>query len=131
MKLLKYLTLGVIFSILPSCVSHSASEITWSKADSVATFYICRTEEDIMQVALADATSDPELREIVLRKRVDNSCLSFHPPLSFIVKEVIGSYLDFNNTETSILYVGDPSIETVSGYVVAAGRPTSYRENSH
>ena len=118
MKFLKYFILGIILSIVPAC---AAVAVTWSKGDKIATFYICRTEEDIMEVALADVKGGHELRQSVFKKTMTRDCLSLNPPLGFTVQNVIGSYVDSNKKETSILALSVPDTEEM----IDAGKKAS------
>ena len=108
-KFLKYLIIGIIFSILPSCVSAKDQTVTWNKGDTVTTFYICKTQEDIMEIAMADTKGEYFLRQKVLIKTMESACLGLNPPLGFTVSEILGSYSDANKKETSILGVSLPN----------------------
>ena len=135
MRFLKYLILGIILSTVPACAAVQEVQrvqkvqevqetaVTWSKGDKVAAFYICRTEEDIMEVALADVKGGHELRQSVFRKTMTRDCLSLNPPLGFTVQNVIGSYVDSNKKETSILAISIPDTEKIAGYVISIGKP--------
>ena len=135
MKFLKYFILGIILSIVPACAAVQEVQrvqkvqevqetaVTWSKGDKVAAFYICRTEEDIMEVALADVKGGHELRQSVFKKTMTRDCLSLNPPLGFTVQNVIGSYVDSNKKETSILAISIPDTEKIAGYVISIGKP--------
>ena len=138
MKFLKYLILGIILSTVPACAAvqevqevqrvqvvqkAQGSAVTWSKGDKIAAFYICRTEEDIMEVALADVKGGHELRQSVFKKTMTRDCLSLNPPLGFTVQNVIGSYVDSNKKETSILAISIPDTEKIAGYVISIGKP--------
>ena len=135
MKFLKYLILGIILSTVPACAAVQEVQkvqevqevqetaVTWSKGDKVAAFYICRTEEDIMEVALADVKGGHELRQSIFRKTMTRDCLSLNPPLGFTVQNVIGSYVDSNKKETSILAISIPDTEKIAGYVISIGKP--------
>jgi hypothetical protein len=143
MKFLKYLILGIILSTVPACVAVQEVQkvqevqevqetaITWSKGDKVAAFYICRTEEDIMEVALADVKGGHALRQSVFRKTMTRDCLSLNPPLGFTVQNVIGSYVDSNKKETSILALSVPDTEEIAGYVISIGKPINTKALSY
>ena len=146
MKFLKYLILGIILSTVPACAAvqevqevqrvqvvqkAQGSAVTWSKGDKIAAFYICRTEEDIMEVALADVKGGHELRQSVFRKTMTRDCLSLNPPLGFTVQNVIGSYVDSNKKETSILAISIPDTEKIVGYVISIGKPISTKALSY
>jgi|TARA_R110000772_G_scaffold25924_1_gene67289 hypothetical protein len=128
MRFVKYLILGIIFSILPSCVSAQNQKVTWSKGDTVSTFYVCRTEKDIMEVALADVKGGDTLRQKVLKKTMTRDCLSLNSPLDFTVISVLGSYTDYDKKEVSILAISVPNEEEIAGYAIATGRPLLSKE---
>tara|TARA_R110000764_G_scaffold128494_1_gene216268 strand:+ start:56 stop:460 length:405 start_codon:yes stop_codon:yes gene_type:complete len=133
MKFLKYLILGFVLSILPACTTAQEvkeSEVTWSKGDKVATFYICKTEKDIMDIALADTKGKEALHHIVLKKAFSKDCLNLNSPLGFVVRKIIGSYVDSDKKKTSILAISIPSEKKVAGYIVATGSPLSLKDNS-
>ena len=131
MKFLKYLILGLILSTLPACAAAQNYKVTWEKGDKVAVFYICRTEEDIMEVALADVKGGHELRQSVFKKVMAKDCMNLNPPLSFIVQEIIGSYIDSNKKETSILAISIPNRKEIAGYVICVGKPTNSKALSY
>jgi len=130
MRFLKYLILGLVLSILPACATAQDSKVTWTKGDKVATFFICRAEEDIMEVALADSKGKDSLRQSVFKKTMAKKCMSLNPPLGFIVVEIIGSYKDYSQKETSIIAVSIPTKKNIAGYIVATGSPLSLKDNS-
>ena len=146
MKFLKYLILGIILSTVPACAAvqevqevqrvqvvqkAQGSAVTWSKGDKIAAFYICRTEEDIMEVALADVKGGHALRQSIFRKTMTRDCISLNPPLGFTVQNVIGSYVDSNKKETSILAISIPDTEKIVGYAISIGKPISTKALSY
>ena len=143
MKFLKYLILGIILSTVPACVAVQEVQkvqevqevqetaVTWSKGDKVAVFYICKTEKDIMEVALADVKGGHILRQSIFKKTMTRDCLSLNPPLGFTVQNVIGSYVDSNKKETSILALSVPDTEEIAGYVISIGKPINTKALSY
>ena len=120
MKLLAAFTLAACFAILPSCVT--AKEI-WTKGDKVSVFFICREEEDIMDIALADSKGIKKFRSVLAEKRITRQCMSLRPPIMFIVDDTIESYKDYKGEETTIMKVISPINNLLAGYIVAAGIP--------
>ena len=120
MKLLAAFTLVACFAILPSCVT--AKEI-WTKGDKVSVFFICREEEDIMDIALADSKGMKKFRSVLAEKRITRQCMSLRPPIMFIVDDTIESYKDYKGEETTIMKVISPVNNLLAGYIVAAGIP--------
>ena len=120
MKFLTILTLAACFTILPSC---STAQEVWKKGDSLAALFICKDEEDIMELALADSIGKQKFLEKTLEKRTARKCMSLRPPALFIVNEVMGSYIDHKGAETSILKIVSSINNLFIGYVVAEGVP--------
>jgi len=140
MNILKTFLFCFTLFVLSSCAGLVAEEqkkqdkkevkVEWSKGDSISVFYICRTEKDIMDVALADAKNTESLKIIVWKKTMTKDCLALNPPLPFIVTSVLGSYVDSEKRETSILSVTSPVNNGLSGYLVATGKPVDVRGSS-
>tara|TARA_R100001224_G_C3909071_1_gene111277 strand:- start:131 stop:511 length:381 start_codon:yes stop_codon:yes gene_type:complete len=120
MKLLAAFIFAACFAILPSCVT--AEEI-WTKGDKVSVFFICREEEDIMDIALADSKGMKKFRSVLAEKRITRQCMSLRPPIMFIVDDTIESYKDYKGEETTIMKVISPVNNLLAGYIVAAGIP--------
>jgi hypothetical protein len=120
MKLLVSLTLAACFAILPSCTT---AEEVWEKGNKVAAFFICKKEESIMELALADAKSKDQFIGEVTKKRIGRECVALRPPVLFVVDEVLGSYKDYEKKNTSILKIVPPVNNGFIGYIVARGIP--------
>ena len=120
MKLLAVLTLAACFTILPSCVT---AQETWKKGDKVAAFFICKEEEDIMDLALADSKGKQKFSELIIEKQITRGCIPLRPPALFIVDDVIGNYKDYKGKETSIMKIVSPKNNLLTGYIVAEGIP--------
>jgi hypothetical protein len=120
MKLLAALTLAACFTILPSCVT---AQETWKKGDKVAAFFICKEEEDIMDLALADSKGMQKFSELIIEKQITRGCIPLRPPALFIVNDVIGNYKDYKGKETSIMKIVSPKNNLLTGYIVAEGIP--------
>ena len=120
MKLLIGLTLAACFAILPSCVT---AEEVWKKGNKVAAFFICKEEESIMEVALADSKSRDQFIGEVTKKRIGRECVGLRPPVLFIVDEVLGSYKDYEKKNTTILKIVPQINNGFVGYIVARGLP--------
>ena len=120
MKLLISLTLAACFAILPSCVT---AEEVWKKGNKVAAFFICKEEESIMEVALADSKSKNQFIGEVTKKRIGRECVALRPPVLFVVDEVLGSYKDYEKKNTTILKIVPQINNGFVGYIVARGLP--------
>ena len=102
MKVLAKLLLVVCLLLAP--VSALAQE-TWAKGDSIATFFMCLSEKDIMDVALADSKDMDSYAEQLLGKSIAQRCFRLSPPQMFIVEEVISTYNDYKDIPTCILRI--------------------------
>ena len=120
MKLLNCLTLAACFAILPSCVT---AEEVWKKGNKVAAFFICKEEESIMELALADSKSRDQFIGEVTKKRIGRECVALRPPVLFVVDEVLGSYKDYEKKNTTILKIVPQINNGFVGYIVARGLP--------
>ena len=120
MKLLVGLTLAACFAILPSCAT---AEEVWKKGNKVAAFFICKEEESIMEVALADSKSRDQFIGEVTKKRIGRECVGLRPPVLFVVDEVLGSYKDYEKKNTTILKIVPQINNGFVGYIVARGLP--------
>ena len=120
MKLLVGLTLAACFAILPSCAT---AEEVWKKGNKVAAFFICKEEESIMEVALADSKSRDQFIGEVTKKRIGRECVALKPPVLFVVDEVLGSYKDYEKKNTTILKIVPQTNNGFIGYIVARGKP--------
>ena len=120
MKLLVGLTLAACFAILPSCVT---AEEVWKKGNKVAAFFICKEEESIMELALADSKSRDQFIGEVTKKRIGRECVALKPPVLFVVDEVLGSYKDYEKKNTTILKIVPQINNGFIGYIVARGSP--------
>ena len=120
MKLLVGLTLAACFAILPSCVM---AEEVWKKGNKVAAFFICKEEESIMELALADSKSRDQFIGEVTKKRIGRECVALKPPVLFVVDEVLGSYKDYEKKNTTILKIVPQINNGFIGYIVARGKP--------
>ena len=120
MKLLVSLTLAACFAILPSCVT---AEEVWKKGNKVAAFFICKEEESIMELALADSKSRDQFIGEVTKKRIGRECVALRPPVLFVVDEVLGSYKDYEKKNTTILKIVPQINNGFIGYIVARGKP--------
>ena len=120
MKVLAKLLLVVCLLLAP--VSALAQE-TWAKGDAIATFFLCSSEKDIMDVALADTKNIDVYAQQLLGKSISQRCFKLAPPQVFVVEEVITTYTDYKNIASCVLKIKKVGTDFV-GYVVAAGIPS-------
>ena len=111
-----------IVCLLLSPISALAQE-TWAKGDLIATFFMCISEKDIMDVALADSKDMDSYAQQLLGKSIAQRCFRISPPQMFTVEEVISTYNDYKDTPTCVLRIRKKDAD-FAGYVVAAGIPS-------
>tara|TARA_R100000322_G_C5391920_1_gene178932 strand:- start:353 stop:730 length:378 start_codon:yes stop_codon:yes gene_type:complete len=119
MKVLAKLLLLICLLLAP--ISALAQE-TWTKGDSIATFFLCSSEKDIMDVALADSKNMDAYAQQLLAKTISQNCFRLAPPQMFVVEEVISTYKDYKDVATCVLKIKKIGGDFM-GYVVAAGVP--------
>ncbi len=110
-----------IVCLLLAPISALAQE-TWAKGDLIATFFMCVSEKDIMDVALADSKDMDSYAQQLLGKSIAQRCFRISPPQMFTVEEVISTYNDYKDTPTCVLRIRKKDAD-FAGYVVAAGIP--------
>ena len=120
MKALAKLLFVVCLLLAP--ISALAQE-TWAKGDLIATFFMCVSEKDIMDVALADSKDMDSYAQQLLGKSIAQRCFRISPPQMFTVEEVISTYNDYKDTPTCVLRIRKKDAD-FAGYVVAAGIPS-------
>ena len=108
--------------LLLAPISALAQE-TWAKGDLIATFFMCISEKDIMDVALADSKDMDSYAQQLLGKSIAQRCFRISPPQMFTVEEVISTYNDYKDTPTCVLRIRKKDAD-FAGYVVAAGIPS-------
>ena len=111
-----------IICLLLAPISALAQE-TWAKGDLIATFFMCVSEKDIMDVALADSKDMDSYAQQLLGKSIAQRCFRISPPQMFTVEEVISTYNDYKDTPTCVLRIRKKDAD-FAGYVVAAGIPS-------
>ena len=111
-----------IVCLLLAPISALAQE-TWAKGDLIATFFMCISEKDIMDVALADSKDMDSYAQQLLGKSIAQRCFRISPPQMFTVEEVISTYNDYKDTPTCVLRIRKKDAD-FAGYVVAAGIPS-------
>ena len=111
-----------IVCLLLAPISALAQE-TWAKGDLISTFFMCISEKDIMDVALADSKDMDSYAQQLLGKSIAQRCFRISPPQMFTVEEVISTYNDYKDTPTCVLRIRKKDAD-FAGYVVAAGIPS-------
>ena len=122
--------------ILALCVITAACSIStpvtsdpygkeWFIGDTVLAANICKSEEVILKVVLADTKSEQATLSKIKELSAIEDCISILPPLPFYVHSIVVTYKDFKNSPSvvfAIHLVGDKD-KNIIGYAIGAGRP--------
>ena len=126
--MLAKLFLAACFALLPTCIS--AEEI-WHIGDEVAAFFVCKKETSVMDLAMADSKSREVFAGKIMEKKFNQECIKIFPPMKFKVQEILGSYKDHEQVETTILQINSPLNKELTGYILARGKPGSKKVGSY
>ena len=110
---------------IPKPVISDPYEKEWFPGDTVVAANICKSEEVILKVALADTKSEQATLSKIKELSAIEDCISILPPLPFYVHSVVVSYKDFKNRPSVVFalhLVGDKD-KNIIGYAIGAGRP--------
>ena len=108
-------------------VTSDPYEKEWFPGDTVVAANICKSEEIILEVALADTKSEEATLAKIREFGETEDCLTIFPPMPFYVHTVVINYKDFKNRPSvvfSLRLVGDDQ-ENIIGYAIGAGREGS------
>jgi len=92
----------------------------WSLKDVVIVSFLCRTENDILEVVAADEKSS-ESAALLNKHLALYNCVMFSRPTFFRVEEIIYEYVDFQNKNNVVLRVSS-SYAQLSGYAISFGK---------
>ena len=110
---------------IPKPVISDPYEKEWFPGDTVVAANICKSEEVILKVALADTKSEQATLSKIKELSAIEDCISILPPLPFYVHSVVVSYKDFKDRPSVVFalhLVGDKD-KNIIGYAIGAGRP--------
>ena len=102
-------------------------EKEWFPGDTVIATSVCKSEEIILEVALADTKSEEATLAKIKEFAKTEDCLTIIPPMPFYVHSIVINYKDFKNRPSvvfSLRLVGDDQ-ENIIGYAIGAGREGS------
>lgn len=120
--------LTIFLTLLLLLVSPPAiAKAIWSKGDKVMVFFMCHSEDDIMDIAKADTETRERYASTIMEKKVEGFCSRFYPPVELSVKAVVASYKDHADVSTCILKLYDPKTKLEAGYIIAAGLPATLK----
>ena len=95
---------------VPKPVISDPYEKEWFPGDTVVAANICKSEEVILKVVLADTKSEQATLSKISELSAIEDCLRIFPPLPFFVHSIVVSYKDFKNRPSVVFalhLVGD------------------------
>ena len=97
----------------------------WFIGDTVLAANICKSEEVILKVVLADTKSEKATLSKIGELSAIEDCISVLPPLPFFVHSIVVTYKDFKNRPSVVfaLYLVGDKDKNIIGYAIGAGRP--------
>ena len=110
---------------IPKPVISDPYEKEWFPGDTVVAASICKSEEVILKVVLADTKSEQDTLAKIKELSAIEDCISILPPLPFYVHSIVVNYKDFKNRPSVVFalhLVGDKD-KNIIGYAIGAGRP--------
>lgn len=122
-KLLITLCVLVATIAFPSSAFSQQENKTWERGDLLVARHICKTEDAIMKVILADTKSEKETLTLLFVLSQLGQCKIFQVPLPFLVHSIVTPYKDFNGKNSVALALQDPANETqeIFAYAIALG----------
>lgn len=122
-KLLITLCVLVATIAFPSSAFSQQEDKTWEKGDLLVARHICKTEDTIMKVVLADTRSERETLTLLFTLSQLGDCKMFRVPLPFLVHSIVTPYKDFAGKDSIALALQDPANENpeIFAYAIALG----------
>ena len=122
-KLLITLCVLVATIAFPSSAFSQQEDKTWEKGDLLVARHICKTEDTIMRVVLADTRSERETLTLLFTLSQLGDCKMFRVPLPFLVHSIVTPYKDFAGKDSIALALQDPANENpeIFAYAIALG----------
>ena len=115
---------SILFFSVEANADREGKSIVWQVGDTIRSIIVCKTEEDILEIGLADTRSMLEMNQLVQLKVLKQSCLAFNPPLQLEIAVIVGDYKDYNGRHTTMVGgspIGDS--KDIVGYLIVLGRP--------
>ena len=112
---------------IPKPVISDPYEKEWFPGDTVVAANICKSEEVILKVVLADTKSEQATLSKIKELSAIEDCISILPPLPFYVHSIVVNYKDFKDRPSVVFalhLVGDKD-KNIIGYAIGAGREGS------
>ena len=95
----------------------------WYKGDIVGAQTLCRDEEAIMKIVMADTRSADAVRQSIYLGSMTGECIIMSQPIGVPIMDILAEYTDFAKRPSVVLVVALPQfIEGAVAYVIAGGR---------
>lgn len=95
----------------------------WYKGDIVGAQTLCKDEESIMKIVMADTKSAEAVRMSMYLGSMTGECVIMSQPIGVPILDIVAEYTDFAKRPSVVLVVALPQfIEGAVAYVIAGGR---------
>ena len=95
----------------------------WYKGDIVGAQTLCRDEEAIMKIVMADTKSAEAVRMSMYLGSMTGDCVIMSQPVGVPIMDIVAEYLDFAKRPSVVLLVALPRyVEGGVAYIIAGGR---------
>ena len=95
----------------------------WYKGDIVGAQTLCKDEESIMKIVMADTKSAEAVRMSMYLGSMTGDCVIMSQPVGVPIMDIVAEYLDFAKRPSVVLVVALPQfIEGAVAYIIAGGR---------
>ena len=95
----------------------------WYKGDIVGAQTLCKDEESIMKIVMADTKSAEAVRMSMYLGSMTGECVIMSQPIGLPIMDILAEYLDFAKRPSVVLVVALPKyVEGGVAYIIAGGR---------
>jgi hypothetical protein len=95
----------------------------WYKGDIVGAQTLCKDEESIMKIVMADTKNEEAVRAAMYLGSMAGECVIMQRPIGLPIMDIVAEYTDFAKRPSVVLVVALPQfIEGAIAYVIAGGR---------
>ena len=95
----------------------------WYKGDIVGAQTLCKDEESIMKIVMADTKSAEAVRMSMYLGSMTGDCVIMSQPVGVPIMDIVAEYLDFAKRPSVVLLVALPRyVEGGVAYIIAGGR---------
>ena len=95
----------------------------WYEGDIVGAQTLCKDEESIMKIVMADTKSEEAVKMSMYLGSMKGECVIMSQPIGLPIMDIIAEYMDFAKRPSVVLVVALPQfIEGAVAYIIAGGR---------